>query len=80
MVLKCEQFVDEFVVGHVGQWDLSSGDLIKHNVSVNAVSFIALSGEMIVIADNFDTIRVFIVSTCLLFCLKYVVSDELRYS
>ena len=61
--------MDEFVVGHVGEWDLSSGDLMEHKVHDGALVRMALSGDRIVTGtDGFigGVIRVLNVSTCLL--------------
>jgi hypothetical protein len=57
--------MDEFVVGHVGEWDLSSGDVIEHSVSDDAVWRMALSGDRIVTSGG-GAIRVSNVATCLL--------------
>ncbi len=64
MVLKCDGFIYELPVGHVGEWDLSSGDLIEHKVNDGPVDYMAHSGDKIVIKR--DGIRVFNVLTCLL--------------
>ena len=62
--------IDELVVGYLGEWDLSSGDVIEHKVHDDAVDCIALSGDMIVTSyyngGDANIIRVFNVSTCLL--------------
>ena len=55
---------DELIVGHVGEWDLSSGDLIEHKVHDGAVYCIALRDDMIITSDG-GVIRAFDI-TCLL--------------
>ncbi len=65
MVLKCDRFIDELVVGLIGEWDLSSGDLIEHQVHASEVRCMALSGERIVICVT-GAIQVFNITTCLL--------------
>ena len=62
--MNCNWFIDERVVGHVCEWDLSSGDQKEHNVHGDAVSFIALSGDMVVASDNVSVIRVLNIRTC----------------
>ena len=57
---------DELIVGHVGEWDLSSGDLIEHKIHGGAVVRMAVSGDRIVTRGNEGAIRVLNVSTCLL--------------
>jgi hypothetical protein len=54
-------------LGHVGEWDLSSGDLIEHKVHDGPVFRMALSGDRIVTCDNNrgGDIRLFSLSTCL---------------
>ncbi len=64
-----DSLIDERVVGHVGEWDLSSGDLIEHKVHDDAAWRMALSGGMIVICDDDDSIRVINISTCSLMLL-----------
>ncbi len=53
------------VLGNVGKWDLSSGDLIEHQVYDRVVFCMAVSGDMIATCNGY-VIRVFNLSTCLL--------------
>ena len=64
--MRQDLFIDEILVGHVGAWDLSSGDLIEHKIHGCAVLLMALSGDRIVISFWNHVIRVFNCSTCLL--------------
>ncbi len=64
--MKCDRFIGEPDVGKVGEWDLSSGNLIEHKVHGGAVSCMALSGDRIVIGAINNAIRLFNISTCLL--------------
>ena len=79
MGLKCDCFTDELVVGHVGEWDLSSGDLIEHKVNDCEVLDMAINGDRIVTSDSsyHPIIRVFNVTTCLLFSINVYIHDEL---
>jgi hypothetical protein len=43
---------DKIVVGHVGEWDLLSGDVIEHKVHYGTVLCMALSGDKIVTSDS----------------------------
>ncbi len=54
------------MIGHVGEWDLSSGDLIEHKVHDGIVEYMALSGDRIVTCNESDVLRVSNVTTCLL--------------
>jgi hypothetical protein len=56
--------VDELLVGHVGEWGLSSGDLIEHKAHESRVYCMCLSGDKIATGDD-RVVRVFNVSTCL---------------
>ena len=60
------------MLGHVCEWDLSSGDLIEHKVQDNEVYKMALSGDRIVIVSG-GVIRVFNVSTCMLVLQEYFI-------
>ena len=62
------------LVGHVGEWDLSCGDLIEHEVQDGAVYYMALSGGMIVTSDGFLN-QVFNVLTCL-WCYPNVITYD----
>ena len=53
-------------IGYIGEWDLSSGDLIEHNLHDGSVYHMALSGARIVTCDSNDIIRVLDLTTCLL--------------
>jgi hypothetical protein len=61
LVLKCEVFV-----GHIGEWNLSGGDVMEHKVHDGALWYMALSGERIVTCDEDFVILVLKVLTCLL--------------
>ena len=60
-------------VGHVVEWDLSSGDQIEHKVHGGTVFDMALSGDRIVTCDDFDVIRVSNLSTCSLVLLSQLI-------
>ncbi len=79
MYLNCDRFIDVLVVGYVGEWDLSTGDLIEHKISDSAVSLVAISGGKIVTYAGAD-IRVLDVSTCLLVFPESFFFYELCYS
>ncbi len=68
--LICDSFMGELIVGYVGEWDLSSENLIEHKVHDGDVFFMALDGEMIVTCDNHQVYRLFDISTCLLVLLS----------
>jgi hypothetical protein len=55
----------DLALGDVGEWDLSSGNLIKHDFDISPV-LMAVSGDMIVICGYDLFIEVFNISTCLL--------------
>ncbi len=85
LILKCDWFIDELVVGHVGIWDLANGDLIEHKVHDGGVYRLALSGDRIVTCDDqYDVIRLFNLCSCLvLFRFRYYfiqVPTQLRWS
>ncbi len=75
LVLKRDGLFDELDVGHVGEWDLSSGDVIEHKIHGFRVYRMALSGDMIVTSTG-RVIRVFNVSTCLLVLPSIIMYDE----
>ncbi len=79
MALKGAKRIDDLVVGHVGEWDLLSGDLIEHKVHDRRVFCMALSGNMFVIGDGV-VVRVFHLSTCLLVLPKCDHHAELCFS
>ena len=55
------------IVGQVGEWNLSSGELITvHEVHDYEVKSVAISGDRIVTCDYYDVIRLFKTSPCLL--------------
>ncbi len=66
---KCDIFNGDLVVGYVGEWDLSSGDLLERKIHRSRVYCMALSGDRIVTSNSDDVIRMFNVSTCLLVLL-----------
>jgi hypothetical protein len=55
---------DEFVEGDVGEWDLSSGDLVKHKVYEDPLICMAISGDKIATSGD-NVIQVCNISTCL---------------
>ncbi len=67
-------------MGHVGEWHLSSGDVIKHKVHDDAVYRMALSGDWIVTFDTCYVIRVSNVVTCLFVSTSLLLTEKLWYS
>ena len=61
----CGRSIDELAVGHVGEWDLSNGDLKEHKVFDAPVWRMVLSGDMMVVRGGVIN-RVFSIATCLL--------------
>jgi hypothetical protein len=72
-----ELFIDELVVGHVGEWDLSSGDLVEHKAHDDAVLCMALSGDRIITCDNHSVVRMFKLPSSLFVFLTITMNDEL---
>ncbi len=52
---------------------------MEHKVQADVVCHMALSGDMIVIADE-NIVRVFNIFSCLFVCPKCVYFTEVRYS
>ena len=64
--------IDEIIVGQIGEWNLSSGDLIVvHEAHDYEVKSLVISGDRMVTCDYYDVIRMFKTSPCLLVLPPY---------
>ena len=83
----CDCEIDDgLVAGHVGEWVLSSGDVIERKIRDGQVLYMAVSGDRIVTSSDDGTfssghhvIQVFNVSTCLLVLSPYMLFLAMSY-
>ena len=59
-------FFDYFDVGHVDEWSLLSGDVIRHKVHDGWVQCLAVGDDRVVTCNSNNVVQVFSISTCLL--------------
>ncbi len=75
------ELIDKHILGYIGEWDMSGGDLIEHKVHDGGVYVIALNGDKIAtFDDDHNVIRVFGLSSCMLVFFKILLNDWLRCS
>ncbi len=68
--LSLDIFDNALFSGHIGEWDLSSGDLVETKMHDRWVYRMALKGDLLATSDGQRVLRAFNIPSCLLVILS----------